>query len=93
MLRTKSTNPPPQESQFKPGIPQYDAVFDPACGFLRRNRPNAAMKLLKKSTTTGKVRVCEERGDNELRRRVYGTATNATNTPFFARRSPSRTRS
>ena len=43
-----------QESQFKPGIPQYDAVFDPACGFLRRNRPNAAMKLLKKSTSTGK---------------------------------------
>ncbi|GMH77720.1 hypothetical protein TrST_g7571 [Triparma strigata] len=68
------------ESQFKPGIPEYDATFDPACGYLRRNKPNAAMKLLKKSTSTGKP--IPHRKLRQLNDRAGRVGQDVMNNPF-----------
>ncbi|GMH72813.1 hypothetical protein TL16_g06012 [Triparma laevis f. inornata] len=68
------------KSQFKPGIPEYDATFDPACGFLRRNKPNAAMKLLKKSNSTGKP--IPHRKLRQLNDRAGRVGQDVMNNPF-----------
>jgi len=69
------------ESQFKPGIPEYDAMFDPACGYLRRGKNNNAMKLLKKAKVNG-TRDISHRKLRQISQRSNMVSSDVLNNPF-----------